>query len=288
MRTTAGATTVAVAACGRPDALGRCLEAIERQTARPAQVIVVDQAPSEQARRVVAESGLGADYLEQERTGLSASRNLALRTATGTVIAVTDDDCAPDPGWLAAIESAFSRTPSPGAVTGSILPPAGDPPPGTHPISLRESGVAVDYRGRIVPWGVGSGANFAAPVDSLRRHDGWDERLGAGSLGMAAEDAELIYRLLIGGELVRYEPQAVIRHEWQTRERRIATRWSYGYGIGAMCGLRLADRDWFALRMLGGYARLHLRPLAVALARRDLPQAGEHLRALAGAAPGLV
>jgi hypothetical protein len=138
------------------------------------------------------------------------------------------------------------------------------------------------------PWGVGSSANFAAPVEVLRRHGGWDERLGAGSGGMAAEDADLLYRLLIGGTVVRYEPAAVVRHEWQTRERRLATRWSYGYGIGAMCGLRLAAGDIFALRMLGSYARLHVRPLLGALARRDRSRTAEHGRALASVAPGLL
>jgi GT2 family glycosyltransferase len=134
---------------------------------------------------------------------------------------------------------------------------------------------------------VGSGGNFAAPVELLERHGGWDERLGAGSGGMAAEDADLIYRMLRAGEIVRYEPAAVVRHAWQTRERRLATRWSYGYGIGAMCGLTLARRDLFAAHMLAGYARQHVRPLAAGLLRRRRRAVAEHTRALASVVPGL-
>jgi glycosyltransferase involved in cell wall biosynthesis len=279
--------TVGVATYGRPEALGRCLRALAAQRAQPAEVIVVDQAPSEAARSAVAASGLPATrYLEQPRLGLSASRNLALRSATGVALAVTDDDCAPDPGWLGAVAAALARSPRPGAVTGPILP-LGDPPPGSFAISLRESGLPMDHSGRVLPWGVGSGGNFAAEVATLRARGGWDERLGAGSGGQAAEDAELLYRLLMSGAIVRFEPAAVVRHEWQTRERRMATRWSYGHGIGAMCGLCLARRDAYAVPMLGSYARMHVRPLLGGLRRRERGRVSEHARALAGVAPGI-
>lgn len=279
---------VAVASCGRPGPLHTCLEALSAQRLAPVEVIVVDQAPSAEARAAVDASGLpGARYVEQGRRGLSASRNLALRLATAPTLAVTDDDCAPDPGWLEAVAAAFERPPRPDAVSGPIHP-LGEAPPGGFAISLRTSSEPVDHRGRKQPWGVASGANFAAPVDLLRRHGGWDERLGAGSGGMAAEDAELVYRLLLAGAVVRYEPTAVVRHAWQTRERRLATRWSYGHGVGAFGGLALARRDGYAVRLLAGYGRPHARGLAAALVRRRGDAAGEHARALASLVPGLV
>jgi GT2 family glycosyltransferase len=279
---------VGVATCGRPESLRTCLAGLAEQRLAPAEVIVVDQAPSDGARTEVARSGLAAArYVEQERLGLSASRNLALRETGSSVLAVTDDDCVPDPGWLEGLAGAFARLPRPDAVTGPVLP-LGEPPPGGFAISLRVSTEPVDHRGRKQPWGVGSGGNFAAPVDLLRRVGGWDERLGAGSGGMAAEDADLLYRLLLEGALVRYEPAAVVRHAWQTRERRLATRWSYGYGVGAMSGLTLARRDLYALRMLAGYGRPHVRGLAAALLRARREAVGEHGRALASLAPGLL
>jgi GT2 family glycosyltransferase len=237
---------------------------------------------------VAARAGLPeVRYLQQARLGLSASRNLALR-ATGTeLVALTDDDCVPEPGWLAAVTAAFERAPWPAAVTGRILP-LGDPAAGTYALSSRESTVAVDYSQRTLPWLVGSGGNFAAPAEVLRRCGGWDERLGAGSPGRAAEDADILYRLLLAGQLVRYEPAAVVRHEQTTRARRLATRWSYGYGVGVMCGLWLARRDVYALRMLGGYARLHVRPLLGALRHRDRDRLAQHGRALAALAPGVL
>ncbi len=284
----AAAVTVGVATCGRPAGLSRCLQALAAQTEPAAEVIVVDQAPSTSARDALDASGLeGGRYLEQPRLGLSASRNLALRSTGTAYLAVTDDDCVPDPGWIEALAHGLEASPEPAAVTGRILP-FGDAPPGAFAISLRDAADPADHRGRIIPWSVGSGANFAGRVDALRSAAGWDERLGVGSSGMAAEDTDLLDRLLAGGEIVRYRPDAVVRHEWQTRERRLATRWSYGYGIGAMCGLRLATGDRFALEMLVAYARLHARPLLRSLSRRDRFATRERSRALASVIPGVL
>src|SRR5439155_17090850 len=228
---------VAVATCGRPDGLARCLELVTAGTAQPGELIVVDQAPSPGARRAVeACTAVPVRYVEQPRRGLSASRNLALSLATRPVLAVTDDDCAPDPGWVAAIADAVDRRPEPAAVTGPVLP-LGPQPPGMHGVSFRDRADAVDFRAPAIPWATGSGANFAARTHALRAIGGWDERLGTGTPGRAAEDSDLLYRILRDGGTVRYEPAAVVRHEWQTWSRRLATRWSYGFGIGAMCGL---------------------------------------------------
>ena len=89
--------TVAVATCGRSEALARCLAGLRAQNAPADELLVVDQAPSAEARAVARSAG--ARYLEQPRLGLSASRNLALAEAAGDVLAVTDDDCVPDPAW---------------------------------------------------------------------------------------------------------------------------------------------------------------------------------------------
>ena len=93
--------SVAVATCGRPASLARCLAALAAGTMLPRETIVVDQAPSAESRRVVEQCWIeGTRYLEQPRLGTSAARNLALATASGAVLAITDDDCAPGAEWL--------------------------------------------------------------------------------------------------------------------------------------------------------------------------------------------
>jgi GT2 family glycosyltransferase len=280
--------TVAIATCGRPEALARCLEAIAAQSRPPDQLIVVDQNPSPEVRDVIDASGVAVDYREQERLGLSASRNLALASAQGGVLAVTDDDCIPDADWTAAIAEAFEAAVPPTGLTGPILAPPGAPPAAMHAISLRTSRDTRDFNERAIPWYVGSGGNFAASIEKLRAIGGWDTRLGAGSPGMAAEDCDLIDRLLRARELIRYDGKAVVRHDWQTRERRKATRWSYGYGIGALCGLRLASGDSFAWRMMGSYGWMHVRDFVKEIARRNWTEAGDRIIALAGLLPGCI
>jgi GT2 family glycosyltransferase len=235
--------TLAIATCGRAEALARCFAAVRAQTRTPDEIIVVDQDPSADVPLAIRASGLPVRYFEQPRLGLSASRNLALAHATGDVLAVTDDDCFPDRGWAAAIIEALEMEPSLTAVTGPVLPPSGAPPPDMCPMSIRPSRQTQVVRGRTIPWAVGSGANFAARVADLQRIGGWDERLGVGTPGMAAEDCDIIDRLLADGGVIRYDGDAVMHHAWQTKERRQATRWSYGFGIGALCGVRLAGRD---------------------------------------------
>jgi cellulose synthase/poly-beta-1,6-N-acetylglucosamine synthase-like glycosyltransferase len=217
---------------------------------------------------------------------LAASRNLALATASSAALAVIDDDCVPDRGWLGAIAAAFERRPHPDAVTGPILA-LGDRPPGAYAVSLRESLQAQDHRGQILPWTVGSGANFASSCELLREVGGWDERLGTGSPGRAAEDTDLYYRLLRRGSMIRYEPAAQVRHEWQSWPTRLARRTSYGFGMGALCGMWLRRGDTYALRMLLAYSTMHVRRLGLAFLRGDGRTTREHAQALVSPGPGL-
>jgi GT2 family glycosyltransferase len=278
--------TVAVATCGRADALSRCLRAFADQSRLPDEFVVVDQDPSVEVRAAIRDSALPVRYFEQPRLGLSASRNLALAQATGNVLAVTDDDCFPDRGWAVAVIAAMEKEPSLTGVTGPILPPAGEPPANMFAMSSRPSRETRLFSGRTSPWAVGSGANFAARVADLQKIGGWDDRLGVGTPGMAAEDCDIIDRLLAAGGMIRYDGAALMHHDWQTRERRKATRWSYGFGIGALCGLRLASGDTHGLRMLGSYGRMKLREIRFELRNRSWSGVRERLTAISALIPG--
>lgn len=279
--------TVAVATCGRPEALAECLAAIAAQRRAPDQLIVVDQNALAATREVIAQSGLDILYIEQPRLGLSASRNLALEHCSQAILAVTDDDCFPDPGWTEAIVAAFEVADLT-AVTGPILPPDGIAPPGMTATSMRPSRQTRLFDSRVAPWAVGSGANFAAQVVALREVGGWDERLGVGTRGRAAEDCDILDRLLARGATIRYDGKALVHHAWQTAERRKATRWAYGFGIGAMAGLRLASLDAYGLRMLASYSRMHLRGMLHETREGKWRPVGERLKALAALPAGVL
>jgi GT2 family glycosyltransferase len=275
--------TVGVSSYGRPAALERCLAGLAAGTARPREVIVVDQRPADESRAVVRSFSPALDirYVEQAQLGLSASRNLMLALTTTAFLAMTDDDCVPSPEWLAAMTAALALDAGLSGVTGPILA-LGERPPGARAASLRPSVTTATYSGRPLPWLVGSGGNFAISTDLVRRVGGWDERLGAGSAGRSAEDVEIIDRLMRAGAVVRYDAQAVVRHDWHPAAHRSRARWSYRYGVGAFVAMRLARRDRFGWRILAAYVRLSLG------IPEDLRDTWERTWTLAGLVPGFV
>ena len=276
--------SVAIATLDRPESLARCLDALAAGEVPPEETLVVDQG-SDGRTRAVAEDR-GAVWLPQERRGLAASRNLALSRASCPIVAVTDDDCVPSPGWVAALARAFSQHSLDG-VTGPVLP-LGPETPGLFAVSSRTRREPAEFRGRVPPWLVGTGANFAVRREWIERTGGYDERLGAGSAGGAGEDMDLLYRLLSRGARVRYEPEAVVFHERQPIERRLATRSSYGRGIGACCGLWLRGGDLHALTVLGRWLSMRAGLAARALRRRHWDSVKEEGLVLGGTLGGLL
>jgi cellulose synthase/poly-beta-1,6-N-acetylglucosamine synthase-like glycosyltransferase len=256
----------------------------------PAEVIIVDQSQTDATQAVVEarrNSKVSIVYLRQARRGLSASRNFALAHVRCPVVAVTDDDCVPDPGWIAAIARTFESTPALHALTGRVLP-LGPEKTDTYAVAVRESLSRQDFVGKTRPWGIGGGNNFAVKRDWFERVGGCDERLGVGSPGKAAEDMDLFYRLLRAGASVRYEPDALVHHERTSKARRLVTRWSYGFGMGAFCSLWLRRADLYALRVLIHWLCWQCRDFAVATVRRQWLEAYQRWLSLGGTIGGLI
>ena len=281
--------TAALAACDRPGGVLRCLSGVLAGAALPAEIIVVDQSRDDAVAGALSSvvSPVPLHYQRMRREGLSASRNAAWTRATQPAIAFTDDDCVPDREWIAVVDEVLAADPDLAAVSGRVLP-LGEERPGTYVVSPRSSRDTREFTGRAVPWMVGTGGNFAVRRAWVERVRGFDPRLGAGSPGRAAEDADLIYRLLTEGARVRYEPRAIVYHERQTAEQRLSSRRGYGHGIGAFCAMYLRRGDLYAGRLLGGYLRTQTAGLARATVRRDWFVARQRLLALRGCASGVL
>lgn len=279
-----------IATLDRPDALARCLDAVLSGSVLPAEVIIVDQSQNDASQTIVEarqSSKVPIVYIRQAQQGLSASRNAALGHVSCPVVAVTDDDCVPDSGWISAIARAFGPESALGALTGRVLP-LGPETPGTYVVAVRESLSRQDFTGKTLPWVIGGGNNFAVKRDWFERVGGCDERLGVGSPGKAAEDMDLFYRLLRAGATVRYEPDALVHHERTSKARRLATRWSYGFGMGAFCSLWLRRADLYPLRVLIHWLCWQCRDFAVAAVRRQWLEAYQRWLSLGGTVGGLI
>jgi GT2 family glycosyltransferase len=281
--------TVIIATRNRPASLARCLDTLLTGEVLPTEVIVVDQSDDDETQAVVEQrllSGKRILYIRQEQRGLSASRNAGIARANCPVVAITDDDCVPDQGWIATIKQAFSSPYAPDAVTGRVLP-LGPDIPGLYAVSSRRSVIRAEFSGKIEPWLVGTGGNFAVTRQWLDRIGPYDVRLGVGSPGGAGEDMDFFYRLTSAGARVLYEPDSIIYHERQSKARRIASRSSYGRGIGVFCAIWLRRRDTYALQILYRWLFNHSWAIAVALRHGRWISVYEELLMLEGVIGGL-
>lgn len=228
--------SVVVPTCGRPDLLARCLAALERQSLPRGEYEIV----------VADDTAL--------RSGPAAARNRGWRRARAPVIAFTDDDTVPDPGWLESGLAAVAGGAD--AVVGrTIMPLCGVP----TDYERNESGLE---RAEFIT------ANCFVRREVLERLGGFDE-----SFRMPwREDSDLHFRLLEHGlRIARAERARVVhpvrpapwgvslrqqkkvvfdallfrKHPRLYRERiRAAPRWDYYLTV--LC-LALSPLSWWAL-----------------------------------------
>ena len=107
--------SVVVPTYHRADLLDRCLAALAAQDFDPRdyEIIVADDAACpETARQVGVWNRQAAPAIQYVAVsgahGPAAARNRGWQEARGDIIAFTDDDCLPAPGWLAAGVAAFT------------------------------------------------------------------------------------------------------------------------------------------------------------------------------------
>jgi len=252
-------------------------------------VLIINQGQSENVQLVIDQYQPGNPPIQhycQARKGLSAARNLASALASFPIIAFTDDDCVPNPDWIYWIDHTFHSFSAVDGVTGRILP-LGPESPDQFEVSVRTSQKAAEFRGRALPWSVGSGGNFAVKREWLSRVGYYDEGLGAGAAGKAGEDMDLFYRLLRSGAVIRYEPEVVIYHERQDRTRLTQSFWNYAYGIGAFSAKFLRKGDLYTGYILGAWLFWLFWQMGSAIIHRDNVQAGGSLLKLRGCLHGL-
>ena len=213
----------------RPDQLARCLEALADQdyAADRYEVIVVDDGSPEPAEGVVsrfADDGR-FEVVRQPNAGPATARNTGAARARGALIFFTDDDCAPEPGWLRTLAEAHDACPE--AALGGSTTNALD----RNPYSAA-SQLLIDYlygyfnadpeAARFV-----ASNNFAVPAVGFHDAGGFanDFPLAAG------EDRELCDRWVAQGRAMRFVPAARVDHYHGLSFRRFV-RQHFGYGRG--------------------------------------------------------
>lgn len=97
--------------------LSRCLTALQRQTHAPFEVIVVDNASTDQTAEVAMAHG--AIVVREPRVGIPSASATGYDAASGDIIARLDADSVPGVLWVASVVHVMRRHPEVAAVTGS-------------------------------------------------------------------------------------------------------------------------------------------------------------------------
>ena len=240
--------SVVIATRDRAALLERTLDALCGQLSPgcPFEILVVDNGSVDATSAVVAaaahRSHVPVVYLREEKPGKSHALNTAVAHARGDLLAFTDDDVLPSPGWLAAYAEAFAQT-GVDYAAGRILPLWEAPPPRWLTPSLHGV-LAIPDGGtrRLTLNGIHDqvmpiGANMAIRRHVLDRVGGWNPDLGKLQNTLrTGEDHEFALRLVAAGFAGVYEPAASVLHRVPAERLHLAyfVRWCYGNGrIGA-------------------------------------------------------
>jgi GT2 family glycosyltransferase len=197
--------------------LGPCLEALEAQTARELEVLVVDNGSTDGSLALLAARFPWAHAIGlPENRGFSAAVNAGIAKARGDVIALLNNDTCADPRWVETLASARAAHPDIGFCASKMLSMADPRRLDNAGIDYRVDGFAIT-RGAREPDGAawsaprevfGACAGAAAYRRALFDDVGlFDERFFA-----YYEDVDLSFRAQLRGWRCLYVPDAVVLH----------------------------------------------------------------------------
>jgi glycosyltransferase involved in cell wall biosynthesis len=275
----ASEVAVVVATRNRAVLLLRLLDALARQTGAPAfEVVIVDDGSSDDTSERVRKAADGLPYpvrlLRQEQsTGPAGARNLGWRESRAPIVAFTDDDCVPVPGWLRELVGALESPRADLAAGVTTFPAEQAERRGTWSYWMEDDGTSGHY----------STCNVVYRREVLDAVAGFDaegfRQPGRGaSRCVNGEDADLAWRAIETGFRPTVAPGALVHHEvfpshWLTYVRNIPRRqgivllFKKHPQLRAQWGVEWVyhTEDAAALAVLAGAAGLfvpRLRPLA--------------------------
>jgi glycosyltransferase involved in cell wall biosynthesis len=234
---------------GRWRHLLACVESLRRQTAPPAQlIVVVDHNPAllERAREAFPD----ATVIDNDRPrGLAGARNAGIAGSAAEVIAFIDDDARAEPDWLEQLGGCFGASETVGA-GGALIPDWEDGRP-SWVASEFYWVFGCSYTGlpeTLAPVRNPIGANMAARAEVLREVGGFREGDEADSprelrsrgmvraAGNVPDDTDLAIRVKqrIASAVWLYQPRARVLHSVPSARASLGyfLRRSFEEGVG--------------------------------------------------------
>ena len=215
------------------------------------ELLVIDNGSSDGTasllQNLAAAGQLPLRVLSEPRRGKCRALNLAVPATRGELLAFTDDDAVAQPQWLRALERAAAHHPE-AIGFGGRSPALGGPAPVGHGIVNYEHG---DRDFEIIPFATPPlGVNYAFRRLAFERYGLFREDLGPGSAFQRGDDTELVRRLWLAGERLRYVADAVVQHpiHRERLSRSFSLRWRFWVGRS---NARMAGRPDAAPAVLG-------------------------------------
>lgn len=255
--------SIVVPTFARPAQLRRCLDGIAALD-RPGiafDVIVVDDGGPEPLDGLVASYAdrLDVHLVRQQRGGPAAARNAGAARARGRFLAFLDDDCTPDPGWLAAMVHELAQDDR-RLLGGRVENALHANPYATASEHVAQFVYAYNQTSRARERFFRTN-NMALAADLFRKVGGFDATIPSAT----AEDKEFCDRWVAHGLALRPVPAAVVRHAHDlSRGGFLRQHFDYGRGILAF---RLIRRERSAGPFVPEPARFYLELVTSPLRR---------------------
>jgi len=259
-------TSLIIITLRRAALLRNTLAALDRQTRRPDEVVVVDNGPDAETETVAREAG--ARHVAEPRRGYGSARNRGLAEAQGDVLYFLDDDCVAEPDWaerlFEALESGRADLAGGSRVSGRTGLAA-------RLEYLSTDGPVLSPRLRAGPVQHLSTSNLILKREVVERVGAFDEKLAM------CEDRDFTARARDAGFRLRFEPSARVTHYSSVYRPAdyFARMRHYGYGTSQYFALR-PDEPLARMFPKSAAARLALLPFLAAagtgyLVMRNLP-----------------
>ncbi|HWH43780.1 MAG TPA: glycosyltransferase [Thermoleophilaceae bacterium] len=191
--------SVVVPALDAEATLERCLAALSRQDVEGGfEVVVADDGSSDRTVEIARAAGPLVRVVEGPPGGPAAARNRGVDAARAPLVAFTDADCFPAPGWLAAGVAALD---SADLVQGAVR---ADPEAERGPFD-RTIEVGAER-------GLYETANLFVRREAFERAGGFEDWLPAVRGKPLGEDVWLGWRVRRAGGRIAFSPEALVHH----------------------------------------------------------------------------